>query len=571
MVTGRGLLSSLVLFPLLLVSALAGAQTAVLQGAAYFDLLQQARAAARAGDHATALAAWRRLSEATPDHGEVLLGLAESAIATGDFPAALQAGERVLQIGDRRVAGLAYRMATAYARAGRREDVLRLLAHALEHGWEDRSRLSAEPAFAAWQEDPAFRELAGAVRTDDIDRSRGWQEDLRIFLAEAQRLHAAPRSIARTQEYAEAVAALQERVAEMDDVAVLVELERLVARLGDGHSQVRGRGGERVHTSALERTLPLRFHAFADGPRVVAATPEHAGLVGARLLSLGGLAIEEAVAGIAPWLSRDNDTWLWSYGLEALLVRPVYLTAAGAIGDAEEAVRVGLEIDGERREVTLEALPGLDLPGWPMPAGAEAAAPLLLRTRDRLHTLERLADPDAAYLIVHAIEDPQPGAGPTLGDHAAEIRRWVTQEAIDTVIVDLRLNGGGNSRLLESLVRTLVWFDQEDPQHRLFVVTGPRTFSAAQNLANRLEALTDAIFVGRPTGSRPNFPGEVSRVLLPWSGVQVSVASRYWQDSDPLDERPWIFPDVPVAMTWEDWRSNRDPALAAIATILRQR
>ncbi|MBK6490948.1 MAG: hypothetical protein IPF97_04295 [Sphingomonadales bacterium] len=53
----------------------------------------------------------------------------------------------------------------------------------------------------------------------------------------------------------------------------------------------------------------------------------------------------------------------------------------------------------------------------------------------------------------------------------------------------------------------------------LYLLIGPQTFSAAQNLANRLERETLAIFVGTPTGGAPNHYGDATLfVEKPGSG-----------------------------------------------------
>src|SRR5437870_9361362 len=80
----------------------------------------------------------------------------------------------------------------------------------------------------------------------------------------------------------------------------------------------------------------------------------------------------------------------------------------------------------------------------------------------------------------------------------------------------------------------------------LFVITGRLTFSAAMNLASRLEHETHATFVGEPTGSRPNHYGEAVTLTLPASGITVRVSTRYWRDSKPNDKRLWIAPEMPA-------------------------
>jgi hypothetical protein len=51
--------------------------------------------------------------------------------------------------------------------------------------------------------------------------------------------------------------------------------------------------------------------------------------------------------------------------------------------------------------------------------------------------------------------------------------------------------------------------------------------------------------------------------MLPYSGIMGSLASRYFQDSDPLDDRVWIAPDIPITLSSQDYFAGRDPVLTA--------
>src|ERR1700674_4252436 len=99
------------------------------------------------------------------------------------------------------------------------------------------------------------------------------------------------------------------------------------------------------------------------------------------------------------------------------------------------------------------------------------------------------------------------------------------------------------------------------PTRRIWILAGRHTFSAAQNFVNYLERLTNAVFVGDPTGRRPNFTGEKGEAVLPYSGVIAEISnanhwSAFWED-----QRPWIAPAMPVALKADDYFSNRDAAL----------
>jgi hypothetical protein len=92
------------------------------------------------------------------------------------------------------------------------------------------------------------------------------------------------------------------------------------------------------------------------------------------------------------------------------------------------------------------------------------------------------------------------------------------------------------------------------------VITGPRTFSAAQHTCAVIEANTHAVFVGEPTGSRPNFAGERTPFRLPCSGLRVNVSDTYWQNGWPQDRRTSIAPELRVFPTIAAYRAKRDLA-----------
>ena len=93
-------------------------------------------------------------------------------------------------------------------------------------------------------------------------------------------------------------------------------------------------------------------------------------------------------------------------------------------------------------------------------------------------------------------------------------------------------------------------------------------FLRRKTLLTGLSAWTDAIFVGEPSSSSPNFVGEETNLLLPYSRVRGSISTRFWQDSDPGDNRAWITPAVPVKPTAAAYFANEDAAMDAIFEII---
>ena len=140
----------------------------------------------------------------------------------------------------------------------------------------------------------------------------------------------------------------------------------------------------------------------------------------------------------------------------------------------------------------------------------------------------------------------------------------------ENLIVDVRHNSGGNSNIYPPLLRVLSYFQESAPDHRIFFLAGRNTFSAAQNFSTNVERLTNAIFVGEPTGASPNFVGEGPNLFeLPYSRAQVSISNWYHQFSFWSDTRSWIAPAIPVELSSADYFANRDPVLDAVLALIR--
>jgi hypothetical protein len=135
------------------------------------------------------------------------------------------------------------------------------------------------------------------------------------------------------------------------------------------------------------------------------------------------------------------------------------------------------------------------------------------------------------------------------------------------LVIDLRWNRGGDTFLAQPLLHHLIACREINRPGALFVIIGRLTYSAAQSTATAIDRETSAIFVGEPTGSRPNFIGEQLRFELPYSKFRANVADLYWQTSWPWDHRTWIAPDIYAPPTFESFSRNEDPALEAILSL----
>ncbi|MDP8908527.1 MAG: hypothetical protein M3N47_05285, partial [Chloroflexota bacterium] len=330
-----------------------------------------------------------------------------------------------------------------------------------------------------------------------------------------------------------AVRTLDGRIPSLADHEAVVALARLVAMIGDGHTVLRlseVRGFSRY---------PIVLERFGDGLFVRAISGELALAAGARLMAIEDVPADEAYAAVRSLVSRDNEMGV-AAGVPALLAVPEVLHAIRVVARLEHATFTVQLRDGDVTTLTLNALPAHPQNLIDARDAAEAPTPLWLR-RPTENWYERIPATDALYVGYNTVRDTEDRPLRRFFDEIFEV---IAATGTDRLILDLRQNHGGNNALNLPLVHGLIRCDRVNRWGGLFALIGRRTFSAAMNLAVDLERHTRVLFVGEPTGASPNHYGENGAIDLPHSGLHVSVSTLWWQYSHPLDDRPWIAPDI---------------------------
>jgi C-terminal processing protease CtpA/Prc len=131
----------------------------------------------------------------------------------------------------------------------------------------------------------------------------------------------------------------------------------------------------------------------------------------------------------------------------------------------------------------------------------------------------------------------------------------------EKLIIDLRRNGGGNSNIHNSLVKSILKHPKINQKGNLFVLMGARTFSAANLFILDLENNSNVITVGEHGRGKPNHYSENHFFNLPNSKIRCSVSELYRIDSRKDDNRIRIEPMIKVSSTFQDFSTNKDAAL----------
>lgn len=388
-----------------------------------------------------------------------------------------------------------------------------------------------------------------------------WREDLRFMAAEMERRHANLFHKVSRERFAAAVADLDRRIPALERNEIIVGMMRIAAMVGDGHTRVDPRKDAKFGFPSL----PLKLYLFEDGVYVRAAAPEHKALVGARIEAIGGVPIDEAIRRVSELASSDNEV-----GVKLFV--PLYLNMPDILHALKLSPSRGvapLTLSRNGRRWTAQVPAGEVEPLWPpdtdvslvTPEGwADARSgpqPLWLQAPLDYHRLVDLPEEKALYAQLNMVTGV---AGQTLGEFGERIRERAEAANPRAVILDLRLNHGGNHDLRFPFIRALV--KAEDADTRLFVLTWRGAFSATEAILVDLDRYTDAVFVGEPAGSKPNSYGDAYRMPLPNSGISVR-SSIDWNQLAGQSKDPWTAIDVATPYRFADYAAGRDPALAA--------
>jgi hypothetical protein len=148
----------------------------------------------------------------------------------------------------------------------------------------------------------------------------------------------------------------------------------------------------------------------------------------------------------------------------------------------------------------------------------------------------------------------------SFADFTRALLTEVQPRPLQRVVVDLRWNGGGDSRVIRPLKQALAGPLAGKP---LYVFIGPETFSSALMNAMELKRERKAVLVGEATGGTPKGYGEVKRLVLPHSQVAVRYTSKFFAVPKKFDV-PSLLPDLPAPILFRDVLAGRDPAMAAV-------
>ena len=379
-----------------------------------------------------------------------------------------------------------------------------------------------------------------------------WRANVTSLMQQMPALHSLPFPGISLADFNAKASDLYTRIPTLSGAEIRTGLEELVAAIEDPHTDVGW------PFPSLFKQLPLSFYWFDDGVYVTGASTSYQSLLGGKLLFVGQTGIDDATRILTALVPHENLQWPKHRVPLQELTNADYLFGEGLISSVDS---VPLKVQTTSNGVLSTNIQTYrNSQGPQLISSLQATLPLSQQHLDRNYWAAIIDQGVTVYFQYNScMEDPKQASS----DFFKQLDQMMAQGGVQRVILDMRNNSGGFTSILSP------WIDEIQASRfnqvgRLYVIVGRSTFSAAMEATNHLHDRTNAIFVGEPTGAKPQFQLRQGAFALPYFGLQVSYSNGVEGANDP---DPSMVPDLWTALTFPDYMNGVDPALDAILKI----
>lgn len=409
-----------------------------------------------------------------------------------------------------------------------------------------------------------------------------WRQNLDEVVRDVLAYHPDPFTKTGELAFRRRAAALQDALPQLNESQRIVALMRLVASLGDGHTTVE------LQDRNYAVWYPVRLYQFSDGYFVTSAYESVGDLAGAQILRIAGEPVDEVMAAARELFGADNEfdarERLYAAHNAFLMQGLGYAGEDGGLAIsarlrdgtlvdrvltprlADDRYSLGVPIFEWRYPSEVYGLPFGTADEWVaafgnLPSSAfqqpDPTRPAHLYHRSRYAKLG-LPEHDAYYIQLNQTDDS--GMGPFM----AVALREVDQQKPRRLILDLRHNFGGDGSVVAGMLHQFIRRQLDPPWQELYLITGPKTFSAAMAIVDGLIDHTVVSVVGEPPGAALNSFGDATSLPYPGLGFDLQVSTLRHQLSSSDDLRAHVPVDVPAPMSFAEYVAGRDPAVDGI-------
>jgi hypothetical protein len=378
------------------------------------------------------------------------------------------------------------------------------------------------------------------------DRNSKWTKDIDYLAKILPEKHKNLFSKITKDEFNNKVNTLKKEVPNMNDDEVAVGIRKIVASVGDAHTQCNFK---------VTKVYPMSLYWFKDGIYVKSTIDKYKNIRYCKLVKINGKDIKEVEDSIVQIISHENGSQVKNI-LPQYLIIPEVLHGLNITSNKDKVNFTFEDKEKHSLEVQMDSIV-LDEKSKNLivDKSENSSKPLYMKSADMNYWYKYLEREKVVYFKYNNCMDD---TKKPFSAFSREILQFVDTHAVNKLVIDLRNNGGGNSSILEPFINKIKEKSINN-KTKLFVIVGRETFSSAILNAVYLKNETNATFVGEETGGKPNHFGEVKTFKLPNSRIDVYYSTEEFKESNV--DTPSFVPDKIIELSIDDYASKKDPVL----------
>ncbi len=285
---------------------------------------------------------------------------------------------------------------------------------------------------------------------------------------------------------------------------------------------------------------PLQLNYIGDKVYVVSGLKDYRDCMGKEITAINGVSIKEIEEKASLVVPHDNTVYLRLW-LNNQLNNTSFLSFINVAESDKDPVTLTFS-DGKKLSISPTLSQDIDRSN--LISAFSSYSPYIYQGYYRAIEIK-----DDVLLISYNTCSDNPSY--PMKNFTSDLKKALSKKKYSKIIVDLRYNGGGNSAVLDPVIKLL-----KKEKCSKYALIGENTFSSAILNAVSLKDDADFTLVGTPTGGSINHYGELKSFTLPETGWEVYYSSKYFKLSKKYDGS--IIPDVYIEKDAESYFSGID-------------
>jgi len=394
-----------------------------------------------------------------------------------------------------------------------------------------------------------------------------WIEDINYLEKNLAKKHTNVYHTITKEEYEKEFSDLKKEVPELKEYEIKLKLAQIVASVGDAHTALRVNLEARFKDGT--NLYPFQLHWFGDDLKIIAIDRNYEKFLGNTLISVNNTPTKEVMAKINTLISHENEQWSKNLNEELIripeVLRFLNITKENKVqfsfsDDKGNIIKLNLSPQTGKLENMVSVEDSL--------TKTVSMYNNDMNDYDNAFWYKYIPDDKIMYFQYNQCIDRNIAKHygienyekyPDFNKFTDELIKELNDKEIDKFIIDLRYNRGGDSGLMNGFARKLSNITKLNG--KIFVLIDKNTFSSGVIACVSLKKITNAIFIGEPTGGNVNCYGDIKKLILPNSKIPISYSTEYFELAPEYEEN--FTPDIPIEQSYIDYTKGIDDVYEA--------